>query len=165
MAHSISPVKKGMIVLGCDHAGYPLKEALLPFLRQCEDLTIEDVGCFNAKDSVDYPLISQAFAERFQEKDAAWGLLLCGSGVGVAIAANRYPWLRAVHAHDVHLARLSREHNDSNVLTMGARFVAPALAEAIVTSWLSTPFEGDRHQRRVGQLSSLGNTSSVPLTC
>jgi ribose 5-phosphate isomerase B len=90
-----------------------------------------------------------------QKNKVEKGLITCGSGVGVAIGANRFPWVRAVHAHDAYLAQLSREHNDSNVLCMGGRFLSGAYATVILKAWLNGRFEGERHERRVSMLASL----------
>ena len=106
-------------------------------------------------DKVDYPNIAEALAQKMKSNSIPQGILTCGSGVGVSIAANRHPWIRAVHAHDAHLASLSRAHNDSNVLCLGGRFVAPHYGLEIVKAWLEASFEGDRHQRRVDQLTAL----------
>jgi ribose 5-phosphate isomerase B len=150
------------LFLASDHAGYGLKAHLSNWLQeQFPEMSLQDVGCFDAATSVDYPLVVKTFAESFKEQPEAMGLLLCGSGVGVCVAANRFPWLRAVHAHDVLLAQLSRQHNNANVLCMGARFVAAPLAESILEAWLQTSFDGDRHQRRVSQLADLGEAPSL----
>jgi ribose 5-phosphate isomerase B len=153
-----------VMVVGCDHAGYSLKEALITQLQQhpsTQGITLIDVGCNSATDAVDYPNISQLVAQAIQTQCATVnpaqvrGLITCGSGVGVAIAANRFSWVRAVHAHEAYLAQLSRQHNNTNVLCMGGRFVAPALGWHIVQTWLAEPFEGERHARRVNQLAQL----------
>lgn len=143
------------IVIGCDHAGYSLKAALADAL-QGWGYSIVDVGCHGETDAVDYPAISEAAALRMQTEGIERGLLVCGSGVGIMMGANRFPWIRAVHAHDAYLAQLSREHNDANVLCLGGRFVAPAYGEAILKRWLETPFAGERHQGRVSMLQHLG---------
>lgn len=162
-ARSFSPT--GTLFIACDHAGYPLKEALLPYLAErFPQLAIKDFGCNSATKKVDYPKVTESLALSMKDQQAAWAILLCGSGVGVCMAANRYPWLRAVHAHEVHLARLSREHNNSNVLCMGARWVAHDFAQAIVDTWLTTGFE-ERHTHRVRQLGELDASACSPTTC
>ncbi|HEY9745574.1 MAG TPA: ribose 5-phosphate isomerase B, partial [Oculatellaceae cyanobacterium] len=142
------------VILGADHAGYRLKEHLADAFRRM-GLQVEDVGCFD-ENSVDYPDISRKLAKALQaEPETTRGVLCCGSGVGICIAANRFPWIRAVVAHDHNTAVMSRRHNDTNVLCMGGRVIAPELAETIAKTWLETPFEGGRHQRRVDLMSNL----------
>lgn len=150
------------IVVGSDHAGLRMKNCLVEDLKQW-GYEVEDVGCFS-EESTDYPLIADELAKRFLAGNYDWGLLCCGSGVGVCMAANRYPYIRAVRAHDTVTARMSRLHNDANVLCMGGRFIAPELAAEILKTWLGTDFEGDRHQRRVDQMGKLNN-SEVSQTC
>ena len=144
------------IVIGCDHAGYALKAALHVFLK-AHHYTVVDVGCFSADDKVDYPNVAAQVVETMRELGAPRGLITCGSGVGVAMAANRFPDIRAVHAGDAYLAKLRRLHNDSNVLCMGGRFVATDYAQEILSAWLATDFEGERHEARVAQLGQLGS--------
>jgi ribose 5-phosphate isomerase B len=144
------------LLLGCDHAGFTLK-AFLKDELEAQGYTVVDVGCYGETDKVDYPNISAKIAEAMQAQGIEKAIITCGSGVGVAIAANRFPWVRAVHAHDAYLAQLSREHNDSNVLTMGGRFVAPPYALQIVQHWLGGTFEGERHAHRVGLLGTVGS--------
>lgn len=145
------------IVIGADHAGYRLKEALVTHLRQ-EGYSVEDIGC-HSEASVDYPAISAGLAavmrEKMPESAQVRGILCCGSGVGVAMMANRFPWVRAVEAHDVYTAAMSRRHNDANVLCLGGRVIAPEMAIYLLETWLGTPFEGDRHQRRVDMMSCI----------
>ena len=141
------------IVLASDHAGFPLKQALKPFLAaEGHDLT--DVGTDSGA-PVDYPPYCAAAAHAVARGDADRGIVLGGSGQGEQIAANKVDGVRAALCHDVYLARLSREHNDANVLSMGARIVAPTLAEEIVRVWLSTPFEGGRHVPRIEQIAAI----------
>jgi len=142
------------IIVGSDHAGFHLKETIKDHLVAL-GMTVQDVGCFSAEVSVDYPVISAQVAQQFQNTPDARGIIVCGSGVGVAIAANRYPFLRAVVAQNRLTATLSREHNDANVLCLGERLTTPTVALDIVDAWLATPFAGDRHQLRVSQLKDL----------
>ncbi len=137
-------------ILGADHAGFPLKEAVAKYLKE-QGVPHEDIGCYST-DRVDYPNI--AFTLAHQMKDGAFtrGVLCCGSGIGVSMAANRFPHVRAVVAHDLYTAQMSRRHNDANVLCMGARFIAPELACEILKTWMETPFEGGRHQERVNMM-------------
>lgn len=142
------------IIVGADHAGYHLKETLKAHLTAL-GMTVHDVGCFSAEVSVDYPSISAQVAQYLQNVPEGRGIIVCGSGVGVAIAANRYPFLRAVVAQNRLTATLSREHNDANVLCLGERLTTPTVALDIVDAWLNTPFAGERHQHRVSQLGEL----------
>lgn len=148
------------VYFAADHAGFPLKEALLQYC-QANGIPTQDLGTYGADQPVDYPKNGEQVAQALQTDPSAKGVILCGSGVGVAIAANRFPWVRAVHAHDVFLAQMSRRHNDSNVLCMGARFVAPQLGTEIFAQWLATDFEGERHQARIDQLSQLQPAAGV----
>ncbi len=154
---SSSTAAKPTLLVGCDHAAFELKMLLLPWL-QTQGYTVVDAGC-PSTDALDYPNVVAGFAQQWQalapQTPHLQGVLLCGSGVGVAMAANRYPFLRAVLAHNETLARLSRQHNDANVLCLGARFVAPALAQQLLSTWLATAFE-ERHSTRVNQLGTLG---------
>jgi ribose 5-phosphate isomerase B len=142
------------IIVGGDHAGFALKSILVDYLRQ-HQYEVIDIGCFSETEKVDYPSVAAELALSMQKNKVEKALITCGSGVGVAIAANRFPWVRAVHAHDAYLAQLSREHNDSNVLCMGGRFLSGAYATVILKAWLNGRFEGERHERRVSMLASL----------
>jgi ribose 5-phosphate isomerase B len=141
------------IAVGCDHAGYALKEELKAFLVN-HGHEVEDHGT-DSDEPVDYPAFCAAAARAVVAGDADRAILLGGSGQGEQIAANKVDGIRAALCHDVYLARLSREHNDANVLTMGGRVVAAAYAKEIVTVWLATPFEGGRHVPRVEQIAAI----------
>ena len=141
------------IAIGADHAGFGLKEHLRKTLGNLGH-DVVDLGTDSEK-SVDYPPIMAAVAARVVEGDAQRGIVLGGSGQGEQIAANKVRGARAALCNDLYTARMSREHNDANVLAMGARIVAPGLADEIVTLWLSTDFEGGRHQRRIDQISDI----------
>lgn len=141
------------IAVACDHAGYALKEALALFLRQ-EGHEVEDLGT-DSEEPVDYPDFCAAAARAVAAGSVDRGVVLGGSGQGEQIAANKIHGVRAALCNDLHLAELSRRHNDANVLAIGGRIVAPALAEEIVRLWLATPFDGGRHARRVGQLAEI----------
>jgi ribose 5-phosphate isomerase B len=141
------------IILASDHAGFPLKEALKPFLASGgHDVT--DVGAYS-EEPVDYPVFCAAAARVVAAGDADRAIVLGGSGQGEQIAANKVDGIRAALCHDVTLARLSREHNDANVLSMGARIIAPVYAEEIVGVWLSTPFAKGRHVPRIEQIAAI----------
>lgn len=138
------------IVIAADHAGYELKDSLRDWLAS-EGHEIEDLGPASG-DSVDYPDFGHQVARRVEEGGADRGLLVCGTGVGMAMAANRHPGVRAVNPTDLLTARMSRAHNDANVLALGARVVGPDLARDLVRAFLDTEFEGGRHQRRVDKI-------------
>ena len=138
------------IVVAADHAGFRLKDELVAHLR-ARGHAIEDLGVHEGT-SVDYPDFAHQGAKRLEAGEADRGLLVCGTGVGMAIAANRHRGVRAVAANDLYTTRLARAHNDANVLAVGSRVVAPALAEALLDVFLETPFDGGRHQRRVAKL-------------
>jgi ribose 5-phosphate isomerase B len=141
------------VALGADHAGFPLKEDLKAFLAE-EGHEVLDRGT-NSTDPVDYPLFCAAAARAVTTDEAERAIVLGGSGQGEQIAANKVDGVRAALCHDLFLARLSRQHNDANVLAMGARLVAPAYAREIVRVWLETPFEGGRHIRRLDQIAQI----------
>jgi ribose 5-phosphate isomerase B len=141
------------IALGGDHAGFALKEHLKQTLvRLGHD--VEDFGAFTA-DPIDYPPLCAAVGHAVVSGRADRGIVLGGTGQGEQIASNKVPGVRAALCHDLYTARLSREHNDANVLAMGGRVVAPALADEIVTTWLAATFEGGRHQRRIEQIAAI----------
>ena len=141
------------IAIGSDHAGYRLKETIRASLLD-SGVAIEDVGT-NSDASVDYPDFAAAVARRVVSGASDRGILICGTGIGMAMAANKVEGARAAAAGDLESARLSREHNDANILTLGARITPPDLALAIVRVFLDTPFEGGRHQRRVDKVMAL----------
>ena len=141
------------IVLGADHAGYTLKETIKNHIKE-KDEEVIDVGTFS-EDSVDYPLFAVEVCEKIKTQEASLGILVCGSGVGMSIAANRFPFIRAVLGCNASVVQASKKHNNTNVLCLGARFTPVNEALEIVEAFLSTSFEGERHQKRVDMLSSL----------
>ena len=141
------------IILGADHGGYELKNSIAEWLKT-QGHEIKDIGTFSP-DSVDYPDYAKIVGEEVVKGNFDKGILVCGSGVGIAIAANKVKGVRAVLCHDVVMARLSREHNDTNIITMGGRFIAKDLAYEILNVWLNTGFSGGRHARRIEKISSL----------
>jgi ribose 5-phosphate isomerase B len=141
------------IALGADHAGLPLKEQLKRTLVRLGH-TVDDRGT-HTEASTDYPPICADVARAVVAGRADRGIVLGGSGQGEQMAANKVRGIRAALCNDLYTARMSRLHNDANVLSMGARVVAFALAEEIVTLWLDTPFEGGRHQRRLDQIAEI----------
>jgi ribose 5-phosphate isomerase B len=141
------------IAIGSDHAGFALKQHLVAVLRRLGH-DVDDRGT-HTDAAVDYPIICAEVAREVVGGRAERGLVLGGSGQGEQIAANKVRGIRAALCNDLYTARMSREHNDANVLAMGGRIVAPGLADAIVTVWLETSFEGGRHQRRVDQIAAI----------
>ena len=139
------------IAIGADHAGFLLKEHVKATLERLGH-TVDDHGT-HSKESVDYPPICIAVAREVAEGRAARGIVLGGSGQGEQIAANKVVGIRAALCNDLYTARLSREHNDANVLSMGGRIVAFGLADEILELWLKTEYEGGRHQRRLDQIA------------
>jgi ribose 5-phosphate isomerase B len=146
------------IAIGADHAGYDLKSHLVDVLTDL-DHTVVDLGT-DGPDSVDYPAFCAAVGRAVARGDAEWGIVLGGSGQGEQIAANKVAGVRAALCNDLYTARMAREHNDANVLSLGGRIVAPALADEIVVCFLQTPYQGGRHQRRVDQLAEIGRYST-----
>ena len=141
------------IAVGTDHGGFHLKDRLIRLLK-ARSHQVRDFGTFSP-DSCDYPLIAAQVAESVSQKRAQRGVLLCKSGGGMAIVANRFPAVRAVVCQSPSSARYAREHNDSNVLVLGAEGMGPAQAQAIVSVWLKTPFAGGRHARRIRQIRKI----------
>lgn len=139
------------IVIGSDHAGYEFKAKLLSFLTG-KGIDIEDVGPFST-DSVDYPDYAHKVAEIVEEGKADFGILLCGSAQGVTMTANKHQNVRAALCWMTDIAKLARQHNNANVLTLPARFIAYEYAEEIVQAFLSTDFEGGRHENRVNKIA------------
>ena len=141
------------IALAADHAGFALKDELAAWLRE-QGHEVADLGT-NSADSVDYPEFGARLAQAVGSGEAARGIAVCGSGIGISIAVNRDPRCRCARVDDPLSAALAREHNDANVIALGARLVGPDLAKACVAAFLGAQFAGGRHQRRVDQLSSL----------
>jgi ribose 5-phosphate isomerase B len=141
-----------VVAIAADHAGFELKAALIGEIEAL-GLTPLDLGTDSGQ-SVDYPDFAAAVARALAERKAQRGVLMCGTGIGMSIAANRHPAVRAALCHDGLSARLAREHNDANVLVMGARLIGPETAKDCLKIFLSTPFDGgERHRRRVAKLS------------
>jgi len=140
-----------MIALGCDHGGVELKDFLVDCLRS-KGLEIDDCGT-HGRESVDYPDYAREVSGRVASGAVDRGVLICTSGIGMSIVANKFPGVRAALVHDVDAAHSSREHNDANVLVLSGAKTAKALALEIVETWLATPFAGGRHQRRVDKIT------------
>ena len=140
------------IAIASDHAAFALKQALLTWLRE-EGRDVVDLGT-HGPESVDYPDYGRKLAEALASGEADRGIALCGSGIGIAIAANRNPACRCAQVAEPLSAALARRHNDANAIAMGARLIGEEMARACVTAFLTTEFEGGRHQRRVDKLSA-----------
>jgi ribose 5-phosphate isomerase B len=142
------------IVIASDHAGFEIKELILNTLKNTTN--IKDLGP-TSNNSVDYPDYAEKLALFLKENEAYQGILICGSGIGISIAANRFPHIRAALCHNELTAKLSREHNNANVLVLGARIVKKEEIINIVNKFLTTKFESGRHSKRVDKLSTLNN--------
>lgn len=140
-----------MIAIGCDHGGFELKQEIIKYLEE-KKIEYKDYGCYNTN-SVDYPEYAKKVANAVVSKEAEKGILICGTGIGISIAANKVKGVRAALCHDCFSAQATREHNDSNILALGGRIVGPGLAVQIVDIFLHTPFSNDeRHVRRIEQI-------------
>lgn len=144
---------QGVIAIGSDHAGFQMKEAIKRYLEEWK-LAYEDLGPSDEA-SVDYPVFGERVAMAVASGRAERGIVICGSGIGISIAANKVKGIRAALVHDPHTAYLSRAHNDANVLALGGRLIKEELAREIVKKWLDTPFEGGRHQKRLDLIKGM----------
>jgi ribose 5-phosphate isomerase B len=140
------------IIIACDHAGFDLKGFLIKELSNA-GFEMLDLGCASAEKSVDYPDYAKKLCKKITSENQFKGILICGSGIGVSIAANRFNHIRAALCQNSKTAKLARAHNDSNVICLGARQIKPKAALALVKSFLSTDFEQGRHEKRVSKLS------------
>ena len=138
------------IAVASDHAGYDLKESIVTLLVHL-GYKVDDLGPENS-DSVDYPDYGISLARAVAEEKVSRGIVICGTGIGMSIVVNRFPGIRGTLCSDVYTAKLCREHNDSNILIMGGHVVGKGLAHEIVQTWLNTPFEGGRHQKRLDKI-------------
>jgi ribose 5-phosphate isomerase B len=139
-----------VILLACDHAAVELKNHLAERLRAA-GLSVEDLGVHD-RSSVDYPDLAHLLAARVAADDDCRGLLICGTGLGMSMTANRHPGVRAAVCHDAYTAEMARRHNNANVLCLGARVLGDGVAEQIAEIFFSTPFDGGRHERRVAKI-------------
>ena len=140
-----------IIATGCDHAAFVLKETIKKHLQE-QGYEVRDFGTFSSE-SVDYPDMIHPLAKEINDGKIKRGIILCGSGIGVSMVANKYPKVRCALCWNVELAKLCRQHNDANVLALGARFIPEKEALEMVEVFLNTPFEGGRHQERVDKIS------------
>jgi ribose 5-phosphate isomerase B len=144
---------KKKLALASDHAGVELKEEIKKFLLEL-GYSFDDFGS-DGFESVDYPDYAKIVAEKVSNGEYERGILLCGSGVGMAIVANKFPHVRAVQANDMYTAIMSKKHNDANILALAGRITGKELAKEIVKAWLETPFEGGRHERRIRKIKDI----------
>jgi len=142
-----------MLVIASDHGGIELKDAITSFLAG-RGVETRDLGTIST-DSVDYPDFGEKVARAVSTKEADCGILICGTGIGMSIVANKFPGVRAALVNDEFTAQMSREHNDANILVMGGRVLETEQACRMVAIWLDTPFEGGRHQRRLDKIAEL----------
>jgi ribose 5-phosphate isomerase B len=141
------------IAIASDHGGFRLKTYIIDYLNK-KGIEFKDFGAFD-ESSCDYPDYAEPVAEAVVAKEYDFGILICGTGIGIGIAANKVPGIRAALCHDTFSAHATREHNNANILTMGERIVGPGLAIDIVDTFLRTEFEGDRHKRRIDKITEL----------
>ena len=137
------------IIIASDHGGYNLKNIIINHLKE-KNYYVEDLGCYNTE-SCDYPVYAKAVAEEVAKNNLK-GILVCGTGIGMSIAANRINGIRASHCTDTYSAKMTRKHNNSNILCLGERITGSGLALEIVDTWLNTEFEGGRHQKRIDMI-------------
>ena len=142
------------IVIGCDHGALALKDEVKKVLAEYPDVEVNDVGTFT-EDSVDYPDIAEKVCAEITSGRSERGIVLCGTGIGISIAANKIHGIRAALCNDVYSAKMSRQQNNANVLAMGGRVTGFGPADEIVRAWLTTEFEGGRHERRVNKIMAL----------
>ena len=146
------------IAIGSDHAGFRLKEIVKNFLKT-RNIEVEDFGTYT-EESVDYPDYAFKVGEAVARKDFDFGILICGSGIGMSIVANKVKGVRAALCNDLYTAHVSREHNNANILCMGGRVIGEEVAKEIVSVWLNAKFEGGRHERRVNKITDYENSTN-----
>ncbi len=145
----------GPIIIGCDHAAFGLKNFVKDHINKTTGIFVEDAGAFSEL-SVDYPDFGIKVAKAVSKGEFQRGILICGTGLGMSMVANRFSGIRAALCNDIFSAKMSRLHNDSNILVMGGRVIGDVLAGEIVITWLETPFEGGRHLSRIEKFNRLG---------
>jgi ribose 5-phosphate isomerase B len=141
------------IALGCDHGGYQLMQTVIAHLTE-KNIDFENFGTYS-EDSCDYPVIAESVSRRVVSGGCTLGILICGTGIGMSIAANKVDGIRAALCGDSYSAELTRRHNDANILALGARVIGSGLALHIIDTFLATPFEGGRHAKRIGMFQDL----------
>lgn len=142
-----------MIALGCDHGGFSLMQTVIAHLKE-KNIEYKDFGTYT-EDSCDYPVIAEAVSRSVVSGECALGILICGTGIGMSIAANKINGIRAALCSDTYSAEMTRRHNDANILALGARVIGSGLALRIIDAFLETPFEGGRHARRIAMFTDL----------
>ena len=147
---------KTPIIIGCDHAAFSMKEKVKKFLLD-RSLEVKDRGTFD-EDSVDYTDFGIEVASAVSRKEYSRGILICGTGIGMSMVANKFPGVRAALCSDMFTAIMSRRHNDANILVLGGRVIGDVLALEILKVWLETPFDGGRHQRRLDKMNQIDLT-------
>ena len=143
------------IAIGCDHGGFAYKKELVAHLNK-KGYEVEDFGCFS-EDSCDYPDYALPVAEAVKDGKADFGILICSTGIGISIAANKVKGIRCAHVHDAESARLTRNHNNANILAFGAKIISEELMFEITDTFLTSTFDGGRHQRRVDNITAIEN--------
>ena len=141
------------IIIGSDHGGYDLKQEIITFLQNEMNYEVNDMGCYD-KNSVDYPDIAESVCNEVK-KTGLFGILICGTGIGISISANKINGIRCALCSDEYSAKMTRHHNDANVLALGGRTVGPELAKSIVQTFLTNDFDGGRHEKRVNKIKLL----------
>jgi RpiB/LacA/LacB family sugar-phosphate isomerase len=142
-----------LTAMASDHRGFHLKADLAAFVRELGH-EVEDLGCFD-EEPADYPDLGEAVAQKVSRGEAERGILICGSGIGMSIVANKFPGVRAALVSDVYSARLAKEHNNANILVLGGMIVGPGLAREMVKAWLEAEFQGGRHLKRLEKIEAL----------
>ncbi len=141
------------IAIGCDHGGYAYKTKLVSHL-EAEGYEVKDFGCYS-EESCDYPDYALPVAEAVKDGAFDFGILICSTGIGISIAANKVPGVRCAHCHDVVSAKLTRNHNNANIVAFGAKIISEELMYGIVDTFLTSGFDGGRHERRVGKITAI----------
>ena len=138
--------------IGTDHAGFEVKPFVIEYLKS-KGIEVEDLGCYSSE-SVDYPDYAHKVAQAVLDNPGTMGILICGTGIGMSLAANKHKGIRAALCHDYYTAEMARRHNNANILCFGARVVGKGEIESILEAWLTNEFEGGRHQRRVEKIDN-----------
>lgn len=146
------------IAIGCDHGGFTLKNAVIKHLQE-KGIEVKDFGT-DSEESCDYPEFAQKVAEEVAAKNYEFGIVICGTGIGISISANKVPGIRAALCHDTFSAHATREHNNANILAMGQRVTGEGLALDIVDTFLEAKFEGGRHEKRISKITDIENKYS-----